>query len=115
MTWPALALCCLAVAQMPDRPLSTSAKVLIAAIPAANLADLVTTEQAINRGGREMNPLMRRPEVRIPLKVIASAASMAGARKLFKDGHKTAGTLAALAAITIPTVAAIHNSRVRRR
>jgi hypothetical protein len=104
---------------MPDpprdpRPLSTSAKVLIAGIPAANLADLVTTDQAIRRGGSEINPLMRSPEVRYPLKVLATAGSMALARKLYRDGHPKAGALAAVLAIGIPTAAAIHNSRVRR-
>jgi len=102
--------------QMPnDKPLSKSAKVLIAAIPAAQLADLITTEQALNRGGMEANPLMRTPAARVTLKTLATAGSIAGARKLFKDGHKTAGTIAALASIAIPTAAAIHNSRVRRK
>ena len=92
-----------------DKPLSTKAKLLIAAIPAANLADLVTTEKALADGGYELNPAMRSKGARVTLKALATAGGMAGARKLFKDGHKTAGTIAALASIGIPLAASAWN------
>lgn len=94
-----------------DKPLSKSEKVLIAAIPLANLADYVTTEKALADGGYELNPAMRSKGARVTLKALATAGGMAGARKLFKDGHATAGTIAALASIGIPLAASAWNMR----
>ena len=99
-----------------DKPLSTKAKLLIAAIPAANLADLVTTEKALADGGfTEGNPFMRNQAGRVTLKALATAGGMAGARKLFKDGHATAGTIAALASIGIPLAASAWNMQQMKK
>ena len=111
-----LLLCCL-WGPMPDPPpipLSPGMKALMAGIPAANLADLVTTEMALRDGGLELNPLMRRPEVRYPLKAAATGLGMWGSKKLYETGNPTAAKTAAVLSIVIPLLAAGLNVKAMR-
>jgi hypothetical protein len=102
--------------QKPNESLSKKAKVLIAAIPAANLADLITTEQALGRGGtREGNPIMGSRGGRITLKALASGGGMIATKKLWESGHKKAAVTAGLVSLAVPMSAAIWNSKQGRK
>jgi hypothetical protein len=102
-----------------SKPASSSSipswlKALLGAGPAANIADIITTEQALNRGGVEGNPLMASKWARWGLKPMLSAGTTYGAYKLAKQGKiKQAALLAALSTIP-PALAALHNSNVNR-
>ena len=97
---------------MPDPapiPLTPTMKALMAGIPVAHALDLLTTQQALNRGGRELNPLMREPEVRYPLSLAATGLGMWGTKELYERGHPNAAKTAAILSIVIPLLAAGWN------
>lgn len=78
--------------------------------PIANVADLTTTQIAINSPGlKEANPFMRSPWVRYGVKPAYSLGTAAYATKLAKDGHKGAATIVSLIPTLIAGMAAIHN------
>lgn len=114
--WAACVLCAwLTVGVMPDPiPLTPTLKALMAGIPVANALDLLTTQQAINRGGYEANPLLREPEYRYPLKLAATGLGMWGTRELAQRGHPTAAKTAAILSIVIPLLAAGWNLKQGR-
>jgi hypothetical protein len=112
VTW--LLLCCVLVAPVPDPPqpripLTPAMQALMWGIPAAHAADLLTTQMALNQGGLELNPLMRRPETRYPLSLAATGLGMWGTKALYERGHPNAAKTAAIMSIVIPLIAAGWN------
>lgn len=80
-----------------------------------NAADLITTLQAIDRGGVESNPLL--PKSKAGITAVKAATTAGGAFLLDKlaNKNKKAALIAALVGGAIPAMAAVHNSQVNKK
>lgn len=88
-----------------------------ATVIGAHLADALTTNAAIGRGGAEANPVMRgiaSNPTALLLSKLGIGAGMAGVSHLIHRRSPKAGTVAAAISAGIPAAAAIRNSRVMR-
>jgi hypothetical protein len=88
---------------------------MMAGIMGANAFDGVTGRQALNSGGREMNPMLpQNPNLNLAAKVGIGGVLSAGLNRLHNNHPMLANGLSA-ASMAIPTMAGIHNINELRK
>ena len=93
---------------------SNLGKSLNVAVVGSGVADLVTTEQAIDRGGREWNRLMGDSSLqRVAVKFAGIGGVIALAGLVEVKGHPIYAHLVRGIVISLWSAAAIHNGRLR--
>lgn len=102
--------------EVPDKKIPGWLKFLIASDLGANTADLITTNQAINRGDlKEGNPFMRSGVMKYGLKPAYSLGTAAYATKLAKRGNRGKAALVAGIPALIAGLATVNNIKQMRK
>jgi len=87
---------------------------LMGANIAANVADLFTTNKALQQGGREANPMMRQPWLRYGTKAGMLVATNWLAVKWWQSGRKKQAVIVTVLSTVVAAVAADHNQHQLR-
>ena len=82
-------------------------------IVATSVADLATSEAALSRGGRELNPLLQGQVARYAVKAVGTTMIVVAHRKIRKRSRTLGWTFAATVAVAF-TAMAVHNHGVAR-
>lgn len=93
---------------------SNLGKSLNVGVVASSAADLVTTHHAIDRGGREANPVMGQSDLqRLLVKSLGVGVILAGSQAIEKSHPVIAHVLRSVAIVGFSAVA-LHNAGVKR-
>lgn len=95
---------------VPANAQDTSTTLSMGALIAAAVADLWTTELALNHGGSEANPVMRNKTVRLVVKPLLTTALVVQSYRYARRGERLLAILTALIPAAIWTAATINNA-----